>query len=401
MILFTETIKFQPGKWQRRKSIKLIYKDFQHIKILKRRVFNVNFIVQNFSAYVYKLDRLPFLDFIPIDNDRLVLAAMGQAIKRDYWSLFFKPLDKNSWVTFISTTVVLVLGAQLSLFLHQFLGIHAKIAKKIATLLVFLAWMGFVMTFSYYQGVLTMFFATKADIPFETMKDVIKSYPKWKLMIESGSQAMYTPYVEAGDPHFVELFSRIEHKPDETLFANIEEVITRHHTDAVVISARQSIIDKHRKYGKSEQHNKLKIFQRNPFQPSALVVTKNSPFGPVLNYAARIMRERGVFRNLKLKWTSDAGYEPFYDGESLNLMHFSLVFASFSVLLGISFGIFLGEICSKKIYQYLCKLNEKWNYTRNSPIFQLDADKNSTKNGNQTRGVYRIRINDRMIEFQV
>ena len=83
-----------------------------------------------------------------------------------------------------------------------------------------------------------------------------------------------------------------------------------------------------------------------------MIVTKNSPFGPVLNYAARILRERGVFRHLKLKWTTeDAGYETFYDGESLNMMHLPLAFTSFSVILGITFAIFLGEIGIKKIYQ--------------------------------------------------
>ena len=346
----------------------------------KRRLLKVNFLVRNFSAWIYALERLPLMDFIPMVDDRFVLAAMRQAIKKDYWTLFLKPLDTNSWITFIATTVTLVMGAQLLLSVHQFLGIHTKIAKKIATFLVLLAWMVFVMTFSFYQGVLTMFFSIKADIPFESTKDVIKSYPKWKLMIESGSEVRYTPYVEAGDPDFLELFSRIQHKPEETLFSDIEEVITRHGTDAVVISTQQNVIGMHRKYGKPEHHNKLEIFLRNQFQPHALVVTKNSPFGPVLNYAARIMRERGVLRNLKLKWIGNTGPEHFYGGESLNMMHFSLVFASFSVLLGISFGIFLGEIYSKKIYQYLSKLKEKLKYTRNAPIFHSDAEETSTNN---------------------
>ena len=271
------------------------------LRFSKRRVFKGNFLVQNFSSYIYTLERLPWLDFIPINNDRLVLAAMRQAIKRDYWTLFLKPLDTNSWMTFIATTVTLVLGAQLLLFLRQFLGIHSKIAEKMATCLVFLAWMCFVMTFSFYQGVLTMFFSIKVDIPFESMKDVIKSYPKWNLMIQSDSQAFYTPYVKAGDPDFLEFFRRIQHKPDETLFSDIDEVITRHNTDAVVISIRQSTIDKHRKYGKSEQHNKLEIFQRNNFQPSSMIVTKNSPFGPVLNYAAKLMGERGGVSTSEIK----------------------------------------------------------------------------------------------------
>ena len=348
------------------------------------------------------MERLQLLDFIPIDDDRMVLAAMHQAVKRDYWNLFLKPLDTNSWVTFTFTTVTLVLGAHFLLFLRRFLGIHGKIAKKIAKLLIFLAWLVFVATFGFYQGVLTMFFSTKSDIPFESMKDVIKAYPKWKLMIRAETQAYYTPYVEAGDPDFLEFFSRTELKPDETFFSELEEVITRHDRDAVVISIPQSLIDMHRKYGKPEQHNKLEIFQRDPFQPFAMIVTKNSPFGPVLKYAAEKMHERGVLRHLKLKWTTrDAGYEHSYDGESLNMMRLLMVFASFSMMLGITFVIFLGEISSKKMYQCFLKLNEKWKYTRKSTIYQSDADETSSTNKNQTEGMYRININDRLLELEV
>ena len=317
---------------------------------------------------------------------------MRQAVKSNYWNLFLKPLDTNSWVTFIATTVTLVLGSQLLPFLCRFLGIHAKIAMKFSKFLVFLAWMGFVITFCFYQGVLTMFFSTKVDIPFESIKDVIKSYPKWKLMIRSGSETYYTPQVKSRDRDFLAFFSRIQNKPDETLFSDIEDVITLHAKDAVVVSIQQSIIDVHTKYGNPEQHNKLEIFQRGPFEPYGMIVTKNSPFGLILKYAAEIMLERGVFRHLKLKWTPrDTEYKPSNEVESLNMMHLSVAFASFSMLIGISVVIFIGEIGSKKRNQYFPELKEKWNSECSkwsSAITQSDAEENSPRNANQHEQSY-------------
>ena len=293
---------------------------------------------------------------------------MSQAVKRDSWNIFLKPLDPKSWVAFIVTTITLVLGAKLLLFLHRFLGFHAKIAKKFAKFLIFLAWIGFVLTFGFYQGVLTMFFSTKVNIPFQSMKDVIRSYPKWKLMIRSGDEAKIIPYVKAGDPDFLAFWDRIQHKSDETLFSGIEEVLTVHDRHPVVISIQQGAIDKHRKYGKPEQHDKLEVFQREHFEPYAMIVTKNSPLGPILKYAAQIMQERGVFGHLKLKWTTrNVGNKPLYESETLTMTHLSLTFVIFAILLGISFVIFLGEMGTKTLYQRFPKLEEKWSYIQTYP----------------------------------
>ena len=204
----------------------------------------------------------------------MVLAAMSQAVKRDSWSIFLKPLDTNSWVAFIATTTALVLAAQLLLFIRYLQGKHAKTktAKKIAKVLIFFAWVCFVLTFCFYRGVLTMFFSTEVDIPFRTMKDVIKKYPKWKLMIRSGVQPLIRRHVQAGEPEFLKFWDRIQYKSDETVFSDIEEVITRHDKNAVVICVHESLLDMHRKYGKPEDRDKLEIFQRGPFEPFGMVV---------------------------------------------------------------------------------------------------------------------------------
>lgn len=54
---------------------------------------------------------------------------------------------------------------------------------KLATLSV---WYFFVLLNAYYGGALTMFFTSEATIPFETVKDVMRAYPNWKLMYING-----------------------------------------------------------------------------------------------------------------------------------------------------------------------------------------------------------------------
>ncbi len=45
------------------------------------------------------------------------------------------------------------------------------------------SWYFFVLINAFYGGALTMFFTTKTTIPFATIKDVMRAYPDWKLMM--------------------------------------------------------------------------------------------------------------------------------------------------------------------------------------------------------------------------
>jgi hypothetical protein len=39
---------------------------------------------------------------------------------------------------------------------------------------------------AYYGGALTMFFSSEVKVPFQGIRDVIRSYPEWILMIQAG-----------------------------------------------------------------------------------------------------------------------------------------------------------------------------------------------------------------------
>ena len=49
-------------------------------------------------------------------------------------------------------------------------------------------WIFFVLLNAYYSGALTMFFTTELRIPFNSVEEVMKAYPDWKLQIQAGSE---------------------------------------------------------------------------------------------------------------------------------------------------------------------------------------------------------------------
>jgi hypothetical protein len=215
-----------------------------------------------------------------------------------------------------------------------------------------------------YQAILTMYFSTKIDIPFTSIEDVIQAYPAWKLMIRPGSLINIIPHVERGDPDFIAFWDRVQKKPEETVFSSVEDVLTNHKDDAVVILTPRSLIDWHNKYGNPEQHGMLEIISVGIVEPRAMVTTKNSPLGPVLKHGVQIMLERGFIQRLKLKWTAiEASFKPSFEGESLDMMHVSLVLVSFLILLGSSLVIFFGEIVANRLYKNAPVLKKKWDQT--------------------------------------
>ena len=296
-----------------------------------------------------------------MDGDRMVLAVMRQAVKRDSWNIFLRPLYLDSWGYCIAITSTLVLCIHALPYLYPSLGRHAKVIKHFNNSLIFLAWMIFVIINISYQAILTMYFSTKVNIPFTSIEDVITAYPAWKLMIRPGSLINIIPHIERGDPNFIEFWDRVQNKPEETLFSSIGDVLTNHKNDPVVILTPRSLIDWHNKYGNPEQQGMLEIISVGIVTPRSMVTTKNSPLVPVIKHGVQIMLERGSIQRLKLKWTAiEATIEPSYEGESLDMMHVSLVFASFVILLGSSLVIFFWEIGTNRLYKYGPVLKRKW-----------------------------------------
>lgn len=55
-------------------------------------------------------------------------------------------------------------------------------------------WYFFVLVNAYFGGAMTMFFSSEITIPFEYIKDVMKKYPDWKLLMKDGEFMVQVNY---------------------------------------------------------------------------------------------------------------------------------------------------------------------------------------------------------------
>ena len=140
-----------------------------------------------------------------------------------------------------------------------------------------------------------MFFTTESEIPFKSLKDVIRAYPDWKLMMKSGTDIYFRPYV-SNDTDYKNFWNRVEKNPTESVYKSIAGVIHQHEKDSVVIHVSEADVDV---YSKNERNDKLEVFHKGSSEYFNLIVPNNSPLGPILQHGTKVMFERGVFDYLK------------------------------------------------------------------------------------------------------
>ena len=114
-----------------------------------------------------------------------------------------------------------------------------------------------------------------------------------------GFEAYYIDYVDMGDSEYIKFWDRVKRKPAETVFNSMEEVMQKH-KEPVIIHDLQSSIDIY-----SKDHDivdSLEIFYKGQIEYYGLIVTENSPLGPMLQHGTKLLFERGVLDNLKAMW---------------------------------------------------------------------------------------------------
>ena len=324
------------------------------------------------SSWIWNAAKNDMFDYVPVITDRMVLAIMKHAIPKGTWDLSRRPFVMDSWLVIALTTVALcmiLLGlsctgkfltneAQILSKSYKFLesSIMRKKAKILARshrFVLFIAWTCFLLIKAYYEGALIMFFATKVGIPFESIKDVMRAYPGWRLMMRSGNEAYYIDHVDSGDADYIKFWERVNKTPEETTFSGIEEVIERYNHDPVVVHELQGAIDSYQKYGKGDTMDHLEVFYQGRAEWYGIIVTENSPLGPMMRYGAKILHERGVFDYLKAQWLGGektcrgSVHETSSSTAAITLNQMTLVFSVFGLLMIFAFVMFLGELLKK------------------------------------------------------
>ena len=97
-----------------------------------------------------------------------------------------------------------------------------------------IGWGAFLLLEVFYSGALTMFFSTELSLPFETILDVMRAYPDYKLITQTNNQVYFIYKVQDGDPDYVAFWDRFQNKPEETIFKKTQDALMRMETERVV-----------------------------------------------------------------------------------------------------------------------------------------------------------------------
>ena len=290
-------------------------------------------------------------DFVPLLPEKMVLASMSDPNKYlggDNW-LLARPFRKATWIMIAFVALLLVIAMKILSWRptcwNRLHGISNK--SKEITYLTFSFF--FLLILAYYEGALIMFFSSDTSLAFNDIKDVMKLYPQRKLMMREAYDVYYIHHVKTGDKDYTEFWNRVKQHPEETVFTSVEEVFGKFPGGGVVIHESEKAIRTYLEEcgGKRKEH--FDAFVQGRAEYRNLIVTKNSPLGPILNYGTRLLLERGSTLSFKSSWSmshtdcrSLRTRPP--PSMSMQLRHFSYLFFSLMASFFICFTIFSGEI---------------------------------------------------------
>ena len=247
------------------------------------------------STWVWKEERQNMFDFATIVTDQTALAITLKAKEIDY-TLFTRPFRLESWLL-VGFAVIIFLLATLVPFLFA-----PDFGESTSYRLIeVIAFTFFMLTEIYYSGALTMFFSTAPTLPFETMEQVMREYPTWKLMMRAGNDVYYVYKVQDGDPDYVAFWDRVTNEPEEAVFKAVGEGMDKVLNGFYVAQMQEGSI-KGWIRDNPIRGDKVKIFGRGRTSYYTLILTNNSPIGRVFSSSTRQLIERGITDRINTNW---------------------------------------------------------------------------------------------------
>ena len=125
------------------------------------------------------------MDFVSTTSSFQALALTPQPPDVDT-GLFIRPFRDDAWmgVLLVSAIIVVVTVIPYSL-------VAQYDQTDGCTMTVTTAWFFFVLINAWYSGAMTMFFSSEITLPFNTIQDVMRAYPNWKLKMMHGNQVNF------------------------------------------------------------------------------------------------------------------------------------------------------------------------------------------------------------------
>ena len=258
------------------------------------RVLNGEYHI-SLSQWVWNIDRYGLLDFVSTTTNRVVLALTPQPPEVDT-GLFIRPFKDEAWggigiLFLIIIVIVMVPYATISYYEHT----------DGYNLTAFVGWMFFVLINAYYGGALTMFFTSEQTIPFNSIEDVMRAYPDWKLKMMTGNDVHFQYKALEGDQLYAEFWDRVLNLPEETVYSNLKEGLEVLQRERAVIHTMTGMLKGYFQANPFHQQN-LKVFAYGRPEYYALIMPFNSPLKPILQKASNTLIEAGTSDYLLKLW---------------------------------------------------------------------------------------------------
>ena len=299
------------------------------------------------SSWTWSFERNSLMDFVSVGgNEFFALALTPQAAALDF-GLFIRPFQDDAWLLILASIMMIVLTVVVPYSLISYYE-HTE-SFKMASLF---SWLFFLLINAYYGGALTMFFIGEETLLFNSIEDVMRSYPDWNLKYRAGNDIFWKVKANEGDPLYSEFWERVTSNQEEYTFQNLEEGLNLIKNERSVIHIGEGDLKSYFKNNPFHQQN-LKVFAKSQPQPAGIVVGLNSPLTPILRAASTALAEAGIKDALIEEWEG-ASIPQNAEVETMVLTNgqFILVFLVILFFFGCSILILFCEIKYKIFMDY-------------------------------------------------
>ena len=299
------------------------------------------------SSWTWSFERNSLMDFVSVGgNEFFALALTPQAAALDF-GLFIRPFQDDAWLLILASIMMIVLTVVVPYSLISYYE-HTE-SFKMASLF---SWLFFLLINAYYGGALTMFFIGEETLLFNSIEDVMRSYPDWNLKYRAGNDIFWKVKANEGDPLYSEFWERVTSNQEEYTFQNLEEGLNLIKNERSVIHIGEGDLKSYFKNNPFHQQN-LKVFAKSQPQPAGIVVELNSPLTPILRAASTALAEAGIKDALIEEWEG-ASIPQNAEVETMVLTNgqFILVFLVILFFFGCSILILFCEIKYKIFMDY-------------------------------------------------
>ena len=193
-----------------------------------------------------------------------------------------------------------------------------------------------------------MFFTTEISVPFETQRQCMEAYPDWKMMFLKGNENLFLTRTSI-DILYKDFWERAEDDPELVTYKSIDDGIKLIFEDQIVIHTMDTAL---RQFYKENPTTKIaKTFPSDEGSVGEyMMVTDNSPLGPILSQGLRKLSESGIFDVVDMKWRGKS-FSDYNDNDkatsSLSEGQVMLIYAFLSSAIGMAFAVLIGEnVCN-------------------------------------------------------